>query len=465
MFTNQCSKCGEVFETKNPKRVICPNCLYPEGTIAAARPAGPPSYPQQRPYQPAGGYAPQGGGYGGGYNQPPGGGYGPPRPYNQQQGYGPRPQPGYGGGGYGHQQQGYGPRPQQGPPGGRPGPGYGPRPGGPGGRPPGNFGPRPGGPGGRPPGNFGPPRYGGPGRPPMGGRPGGRPPMQRGGPKKLLVTKEQLIQIEQLYKQVLPLPNPDAHEVIGEQINLAPSKVFFGINLVREKMRLPKLEYPKRKLAVTPEQLMAIETLYEPYLPLPPIGIHKIIAKQLRMDEWRVHVAIGLIRKNRNLARWNEDRDDLPAEMKKSQQKAREEKEKADAEKAQEEAKKATAAKKADKEAEASETAPAAQLDLLAENDADAAEATPKKARTAKAAVSVVDADSNEAAEADDAPVVKPKATRGRKAATAVAVVEEATETKTSDADADEEAEESTAKEVAAPKPRTRTTRATTKEK
>jgi hypothetical protein len=160
----------------------------------------------------------------------------------------------------------------------------------------------------------------------------------------LLVTKEQLIEIEKLYKGALPLPNPDIHEVIGEQINLAPSKVFFGINLVREKMRLPKLEYPKRRLAVTPEQLMAIETLYEPYLPLPPLGIHKIICKQLRMDEWRVHVAIGLIRKNRNMNRWNEDRDDLPPEMKAAQQKSREEREKAEQEKA---AAKALAAKEA----------------------------------------------------------------------------------------------------------------------
>jgi len=111
MFTNQCSKCGEVFETKNPKRVICPNCLYPEGTVAAARTTAPDPYQQQqRPYQPAGG------GYGG--PPPGGGGYGPPRPggYGQQQG--------------GYQQQGYGPPRPQGQ--GRPG-GYGPpRPGGPG---------------------------------------------------------------------------------------------------------------------------------------------------------------------------------------------------------------------------------------------------------------------------------------------------------------------------------------------
>lgn len=217
---------------------------------------------------------------------------------------------------------------------------------------------------------------------------GGRP--QNRGPKKLLVTKEQLVQIEQMYKQALPLPNPDIHEVIGQQIALAPSKVFFGINLVREKMKLPRLEYPKRKLAVSPEQLMAIETLYEPYLPLPPIGIHKIISKQLRLDEWRVHVAIGLIRKNRNLARWNEEREDLPEEMRQAQLRAREEKEretqekeqarkekeKADKEKAKA-AKKAAEAEAVDVEAPASVSASASVADAIESVITEPLEAAP----------------------------------------------------------------------------------------
>ena len=80
---------------------------------------------------------------------------------------------------------------------------------------------------------------------------------------------------------------------------------------------LPKLPFPKRKLAVSPDQLFAIKNLYEPLLPLPPIGCHKIIAAQLRMDEWRVHVGIGLIRKQMGLDRWNQDREDAPEEYKK----------------------------------------------------------------------------------------------------------------------------------------------------
>lgn len=131
-----------------------------------------------------------------------------------------------------------------------------------------------------------------------------RPNNRNTAPKQLLVSREQLEQIELLYKLMLPLPNPDAHEVIGEKIGLEPRKVFFGINLVRQKMMLPKLPFPKRKLAISQDQLNAIKMLYEPLLPLPPIGCHKIIAAQLKMDEWRVHVGIGLVRAQMGLERW-----------------------------------------------------------------------------------------------------------------------------------------------------------------
>ena len=129
---------------------------------------------------------------------------------------------------------------------------------------------------------------------------------------------------------MLPLPNSDAHEVIGVKIELEPRKVFFGINLIRQKMMLPKLPFPKRKLAVSPDQMFAIQSLYEPLLPLPPIGCHKILAAQLKMDEWRVHVGIGLVRAKLGLDRWNQEREDAPAEFKKVAE-AKEEKPKKEA--------------------------------------------------------------------------------------------------------------------------------------
>lgn len=370
MYLNKCTKCGAEFETKNPKRVICPGCLYPDRNPISLKSYsetintqqeqsesletpqgdqsndGPSPQMERRPYnngprenfhgggynnshqggefrRPQQGYnqqggdfrRPQQGGYNqqggdfrrpqqGGYNQQGGGFRRPPQGgFNQQGGDFRRPQQG------GFNQQGGGfRRPQQG--------GFNQQGGGFRRPPQGGF---------NQGGGFRRPQQGGfQGggfrRPPQGGFNGGRPAPR----KSLLISREQVQQIENIYLKMLPLPNPDAHEVIGKEINLEPNKVFFGMNLVRQKMRLPKLPYPKRRLALTPEQIMAIENLYTPLLPLPPIGCHKFIAKQLKMDEWRVHVGIGIVRKQMSLPRWNPDRDDAPEEFKQQQKQAQE---------------------------------------------------------------------------------------------------------------------------------------------
>ncbi len=302
MYVNKCIKCGREFETKNPKRVICPDCLYPDkkmmvsGDVSAEAQASggaeiQNSYSTEEKPQFYSSYSSGGddnprpynrdynnnrqGGYNnsrGGYNNRQGG-------YNNRGGYNNNRQGGYNNnrGGYNNRQGGYNNRYNNNNRGG--------------------FQQR------RPQNN----RFNN----------NRRPNNRNNAPKQLLVSREQLEQIELLYKLMLPLPNPDAHEVIAEKIGLEPRKVFFGINLVRQKMMLPKLPFPKRKLAITPDQLNAIKMLYEPLLPLPPIGCHKIIAAQLKMDEWRVHVGIGLVRAQMGLERWNQERPDAPEEFRK----------------------------------------------------------------------------------------------------------------------------------------------------
>jgi len=274
MYKNKCTKCGAEFETKNPKRVICPGCLYPDrkdislqsySNTLKEKPAEP---DQQRSDQGDRGFKQKSPGYYVAGESPRQNGFnrqdGPPRQGGFNRQGGPPRQGGF------NRQDGFN---RQG----------------------------------------GPPRQGGFNRQ-------GGPPQNRRRPaasnKKLLISREQVAEIENLYRNMLPLPNPDCHEVIGEKIELEPNKVFFGINLVRQKMKLPKLPYPKRRLAVSSDQLMAIKNLYSPLLPLPPIGCHKIIAKQLKMDEWRVHVGIGILRKQMNLPRWNTEREDAPEEFK-----------------------------------------------------------------------------------------------------------------------------------------------------
>ena len=279
MYVNKCIKCGAEFETKNPKRVICPNCLYADKGSESTEEKPMQSYSSYSSYSPES--RPQRN-----YDRPQQGGY-RNNNYNRDGGY-QRRDNGYNReGGYNrdNRQGGYQRRDNNNRPG-----GYQQR------RPDNRGGFR---------NNY------------ASVRPQQRRPMQRKPQKParpLLISKEQLEQIELLYKAMLPLPNPDCHEVIGAKMELEPQKVFFGINLVRQKMMLPKLPFPKRKLAISPDQMMAIKALYEPLLPLPPIGCHKIIAAQLKMDEWRVHVGIKLIRAQLGLDRWNEERADKPAD-------------------------------------------------------------------------------------------------------------------------------------------------------
>lgn len=401
MYKNKCTKCGIEFETKNPKRVICPGCLYPDKKDLSldtynkalnqpTEPAQPapvkedenfkqksPGYYIARDTQPQQGQQER-------FNRPYNQGYNQNRPsYNDRgQGYNDRNQGGYNQ----DRNQGYAPRPQR-PPGGynnnrdggynnnreggynnnREG-GYNRDSGYNNNREGGYNNNRDGGGGYNRSGGYNNDRNynnsgagGGFRRPqsprPSGGFSGGgnsgggfkrpyqqdnrRPPFNRdsrgprrpGPEKKLLISREQVAEIEAQYKLMLPLPNPDCHEVIAEKIGIEANKVFFGINLVRQKMNLPKLPYPKRKLAISIDQLNAIKSLYEPLLPLPPIGCHKFLAKQLKMDEWRVHVGIGIIRKQMSLPRWNTERDDAPAEFKNQPQK--EEKPKAEKPKAE----------------------------------------------------------------------------------------------------------------------------------
>ena len=290
MYVNKCIKCGREFETKNPKRVICPDCLYPDKKmmISPAEDAPQSAEPQNTEEQPK---------FYSSYSAGEGREERPQREHNNnRQNYN---RDNRGGGGYNRPNNRYGNNNNRNRQNNNRG-GYNNNRGG-------GF-------------NNNNRRF------------NNQRPQQRRfqkpnkGPKQLLVSKEQLEQIELLYKAMLPLPNPDAHEVIGEKIGLEPRKVFFGINLVRQKMMLPKLPFPKRKLAISPDQLFAIKNLYEPLLPLPPIGCHKIIAAQLKMDEWRVHVGIGLIRSQMGLERWNQEREDAPAEFKKSAQAPEEEK-------------------------------------------------------------------------------------------------------------------------------------------
>ena len=54
------------------------------------------------------------------------------------------------------------------------------------------------------------------------------------------------------------------------------------------------------------EEMEKIKAAYEPYLPLPPIGVHKTIAEELAFNPGDVYQAIKAIRLEMNLPQYND---------------------------------------------------------------------------------------------------------------------------------------------------------------
>ena len=96
MYVNKCIKCGREFETKNPKRVICPDCLYPDKSMMVSSSTS--NEEQQEAPKPLNGYS-------------AGGTEEPPRYYSaggdDHQRHNNRPQQRYNQGGYNNNRNNY----------------------------------------------------------------------------------------------------------------------------------------------------------------------------------------------------------------------------------------------------------------------------------------------------------------------------------------------------------------------
>ena len=79
-----------------------------------------------------------------------------------------------------------------------------------------------------------------------------------------------------------------------------------AINPVQKAEKKPDKKVKPEKYFLKPGQLNAIKDAYLPLLPLPPVSCHKTISLQLKIDEFKVFKAIGIIRKQMKLPRFIE---------------------------------------------------------------------------------------------------------------------------------------------------------------
>jgi len=129
-------------------------------------------------------------------------------------------------------------------------------------------------------------------------------------------TAEQVAAIERRY---LELANPTEYDGIRTQIaaelHIPKSAVKKVVQALRTRLHIPSW-WDVQGYHGSPEDLERIRALYLPYLPVPPIGVHRLIAAELSLSPGTVYQGIKAIRAEMNLPQYNPPElhgDELPA--------------------------------------------------------------------------------------------------------------------------------------------------------
>ena len=185
--------------------------------------------------------------------------------------------------------------------------------------PPGR-GPRPSGPGGEQ--RFDRPHPGGPGGPRE-----GKPNVQRSKPKPkaskpaqppkpkrekipppppFVPTAEQAAQVENRYLELAqPIEFDGIRTQIAQELDIPKTAVKKIIKDLRDRQSIPSW-WELQVYKGSEEELARIKVAYEPFLPVPAVGIHKKIAEELNLKPGDVYQAIKAIREALNLPQYND---------------------------------------------------------------------------------------------------------------------------------------------------------------
>jgi hypothetical protein len=242
------------------------------------------------------------------------------------------------------------------------------------GRGPNERGPRPGGPGG-PKGKGRPPRPAAPPKP----KKEKTPP-----PAPFTPTPEQAAQVEIRYTELAtPIEFDGIRTQIAKELNIPKKAVKKIVKELRDRQHIPSW-WEAQTYKGSAEELEKIKSLYEPFLPVPPVGVHKQIAEQLNFKPGEVYQAIKTVRQELNLPQYNDPalHEEELALIRQAREEQRAAAEAARAEAAKAKAEAATAADKTDvtdsaDKAEATDKAEAASKTETASTEEKAPDETP----------------------------------------------------------------------------------------
>jgi hypothetical protein len=148
------------------------------------------------------------------------------------------------------------------------------------------------------------------------GRSKPRPPKQPTSPKPprekvpppapFVPTPEQITQVEERYLELSqPTEFDGIRTQIANELHIPKKAVKQIIKDLRTRSHIPSW-WELQTYKGSTEELDKIKAAYEPYLPLPPVGVHKAIAKELSIKAGVIYQAIKAIRQELGLPQYND---------------------------------------------------------------------------------------------------------------------------------------------------------------
>jgi hypothetical protein len=125
-------------------------------------------------------------------------------------------------------------------------------------------------------------------------------------PQPFVPTPEQIAQVEARYLELaVPAEFDGIRTQIATELTIPKKAVKKIVNDLRQRDHIPSW-WETQVYKGDSEELAKIKAAYEPYLPVPPVGVHKKIADELELKAGIVYQAIKAIRLELNLPQFND---------------------------------------------------------------------------------------------------------------------------------------------------------------
>jgi hypothetical protein len=125
-------------------------------------------------------------------------------------------------------------------------------------------------------------------------------------PTPFVPTPEQVAQVEARYLELAtPAEFDGIRTQIAKEMTIPKKAVKKIIKELRDRQGIPSW-WEIQTYKGDSEELAKIKAAYEPYLPLPPVGVHKKIAEELSLKAGEVYQAIKAVRFDMNLPQYND---------------------------------------------------------------------------------------------------------------------------------------------------------------